>query len=97
MQKEVHFYVVGRVQGVGYRRWCQRIASKMGLSGWVRNRADGSVEVKSIGDSLVIDAILKSCLEGPSWARVDKLIPVAIPSALEVPILENEFQILSTK
>ena len=45
--KEVHFFVYGRVQGVGYRAWCVKQAKCLFLSGWVRNRANGSVEVNA--------------------------------------------------
>ena len=97
MEKEVHFYVFGRVQGVGYRRWCQRTAQQHGLCGWVRNKADGKVEVFAYGDSLTVDLFLKACLEGPLWARVDRLIPVDFSPEAIKSFCENEFKILATK
>ena len=42
--------ITGRVQGVGYRVWALRMASRLGLRGWVRNRSDGSVEALVIGE-----------------------------------------------
>ena len=39
-----HFFVRGRVQGIGYRAWAASEAARLGLEGWVRNRRDGSVE-----------------------------------------------------
>ena len=62
--------VGGRVQGVGYRESCRRQAERLGLSGWVRNRADGSVEVVFEGPSESVDAAVAWCREGPRWASV---------------------------
>jgi acylphosphatase len=65
------FVVRGRVQGVGFRWFVEREAQILGIAGWVRNNADGSVEVLAHGtrDQLLG---LRSCLnEGPRAARVD--------------------------
>ena len=62
--------VGGRVQGVGYRESCRRQAERLGLSGWVRNRADGSVEAVFEGPAGSVDAALAWCREGPRWAAV---------------------------
>jgi len=42
-EKTVRLHITGRVQAVGYRLWATRTAASLGLRGWVRNRADGSV------------------------------------------------------
>ena len=89
--KEVHFYVLGRVQGVGYRAWCTRQANAYGLSGWVRNRSDGSVEIRVKGKSEVIDMFLTECHKGPLWARVTALKPVSFPNAVIPEIEDNIF------
>ena len=86
--KEVHFFVNGRVQGVGYRAWCVRTASKFGISGWVRNRFDGTVEILAIGQEFQIDGFLKECLKGPLWANVKSLKPVQVPTAI-LPIVKE--------
>jgi acylphosphatase len=64
------FRIEGRVQGVGYRWWAQGEASRLGLSGWVRNRRDGSVELLAIGDPDAIDRLAERCRAGPAAAAV---------------------------
>ncbi|WP_142848568.1 acylphosphatase [Telmatospirillum sp. J64-1] len=68
--KTVHVRIEGRVQGVWYRAWTVGEARKLGLSGWVRNRSDGSVEALFQGSSAAVDAMLAACREGPPAARV---------------------------
>lgn len=63
--------VRGRVQGVGYRDWARREALELGLSGWVRNRRDGSVEILAAGDAAGLAALADRCRTGPCGARVD--------------------------
>ncbi len=60
----------GRVQGVGYRAWTEYTALERGLQGWVRNRADGSVEALFVGPVDVVTAMIEACWNGPSGARV---------------------------
>ena len=62
--------VEGRVQGVGYRWWTVEAARGLGLDGWVRNRADGLVEILAIGDAAAIERLSKACGEGPPGASV---------------------------
>jgi len=62
--------VEGRVQGVGYRWWAVGEAQRLGLSGWARNRRDGSVEILAIGAADAISALEDACAEGPPAARV---------------------------
>jgi acylphosphatase len=61
----------GRVQGVGYRDWLAREAGRLGLSGWVRNRGDGSVEALLAGDEPSLQVLLSACRRGPRLARVE--------------------------
>lgn len=60
--------ITGRVQGVGYRDWVLREARRRGVSGWVRNRVDGSVEALLAGDGA--PALIAACRDGPLLARV---------------------------
>ena len=69
-ERSVQLRITGRVQGVGYRAWALQIASRLGLRGWVRNRADGSVEALVIGGEAAVDRMVEACREGPFGARV---------------------------
>ena len=61
----------GRVQGVGYRWSLCAEAQRLGLSGWVRNRTDGSVEALVVGDDEAVGKMIEACRRGPLSARVD--------------------------
>ena len=65
--------VEGRVQGVGYRGWVVETARRLGLAGWVRNRADGSVEVLAIGEADNVGRLLGACSEGPAGSAVQSV------------------------
>ena len=62
--------VSGRVQGVGYRYWTIGEARRQGLDGWVRNLADGGVEILALGDPAALDRLEAACQSGPAGARV---------------------------
>jgi acylphosphatase len=62
--------IEGRVQGVGYRWWAVETAERLGLAGWVRNRAEGTVEALAIGDVAAIDQFELACRRGPQHAAV---------------------------
>jgi acylphosphatase len=63
--------VRGRVQGVGFRYTTQHEARKLGLSGWVRNRVDGTVEVEAEGAPEALETFLSFLHRGPLGAHVD--------------------------
>jgi acylphosphatase len=71
MKARVRGVVTGLVQGVGFRLFVQRQALRLGLTGWVRNRGDGSVELLAEGERNQIDALLAQCRQGPSLSEVD--------------------------
>lgn len=62
--------IAGLVQGVGYRDWMERQATRMGITGWVRNCADGTVEAFVEGDSAAVEELLRACRRGPPGASV---------------------------
>ena len=69
-RRAVHLTITGRVQGVGYRDFLDRQAKALGLSGWVRNRRDGSVEAVVVGPSPAVETIVTACRRGPPAAAV---------------------------
>ncbi len=72
--------VRGRVQGVFFRESTRRRAEALGVAGWVRNRADGSVEAVFEGAADAVEAAVDFCRSGPPAARVD-----AVDVATEAP------------
>lgn len=68
-----HIQLYGRVQGVFFRESMSRKARQMGLSGWVRNCSDGSLEALLQGDESAVAAAIEWARHGPEFARVDKI------------------------
>jgi len=71
MALQARLAITGRVQGVGYRDWAVTTGQRLGLTGWVRNRTDGSVEALVVGDDEAVGKMIEACRRGPSLARVD--------------------------
>lgn len=67
----VHVLAGGRVQGVAYRYYAEKAASRLGVSGWVRNLPDGRVEILAEGAPGPITEFLGRLEEGPRLARVE--------------------------
>ena len=63
----------GEVQGVFYRAWSAEQARDLGLSGWVRNRRDGTVEMLVAGEEAVVQRMIALCRDGPPAARVERI------------------------
>lgn len=68
-----HVIIKGRVQGVCYRAFTQEVAKKLGLTGWVRNKMDGTVEAVFDGERSKIEEAINLCWEGPSLAHVSDI------------------------
>lgn len=92
--KEVYVKIKGRVQGIGFRWFAVREAKRIGgISGWVRNEADGSVEILMSGAEDKIDEMLLSCRKGPTLSRVDSVeFVVGRRSSFLPPIEEGVFR-----
>lgn len=67
------FRLTGRVQGVGFRWWTQQTARELGLSGTVRNCADGSVEIHAEGTGDAMETFARRVQNGPRSARVQQV------------------------
>lgn len=66
----VHVVISGEVQGVGYRYSLQMVADRAGVTGWVRNRRDGTVEAELEGPASAVDDVLTWAHRGPPAASV---------------------------
>lgn len=70
MTSKLHLFIEGRVQGVGFRYATHAQACALGLTGWVRNCADGRVEAEFYGPKHRLESILTWCEHGPQGASV---------------------------
>jgi acylphosphatase len=74
--------ITGRVQNVWYRDWFVEQARAIGITGWVRNRADGSVEAVVSGSSEIIDAVVAVARQGSPASRVADVVIEDAPAQL---------------
>jgi len=91
-----HIKVIGRVQGIGFRRWAEDVGNKLNLSGWVRNSSDGSVEIMVKGEETAVSQFLQQCRKGPTFSMVLGIQPVVMPTAAPAPIEEGVFKIVAS-
>ncbi|GAB3671960.1 acylphosphatase [Salinisphaera aquimarina] len=80
-----HFTVSGRVQGVGFRAATCDTARRLGLNGWVRNLADGRVEIMASGEQTALDSLRDWLGDGPTLARVSQTIEHDTPETTDLP------------
>jgi acylphosphatase len=83
------FRVGGRVQGVGFRWFGRRLGEEIGLTGWIRNRADGDVEGEAFGSARDLDLFFSRLRLGPPAGRVDHLerdeiVRAEVPTGFEI-------------
>ena len=72
-ERTVRLRIAGAVQGVGYRYWTEETAAELGLSGWVCNRRDGTVEAVISGSADAVARMIERCREGPRAAQVNSI------------------------
>lgn len=83
--KRLRIHVTGKVQGVFYRASAQAKAKELGLNGWVRNEADGSVLIEAEGQDQKLEKLVSWCQQGPGAAQVEgvhteEIIPEGVNS-----------------
>ena len=87
--RRVHLTISGRVQGVYFRQSTKERALEYGVSGWVRNRLDGTVELVAEGESNAVNRLVSWCSVGPKMAvvegveRIDEE-PVGLPPGFDI-------------
>jgi acylphosphatase len=69
----------GTVQGVGFRYWTAEWAERLGLTGWIRNNSDGSVETEVEGDRAAVETYLEEMKSGPRYAAVGEYHKTILP------------------
>ena len=83
--RAVHVFVSGRVQGVGFRAFTHSAGQRAGVKGWVRNTADGRVELVAQGDAAAVERLLHQVRQGPTFARVDEVMVEEVPVREDLP------------
>jgi len=79
VKKAAIIKVYGRVQGVGFRFYTQKKANELEITGYVKNRPDGSVYIEAEGEENNLELFIRWCEDGPSWAHVSKLEKQYVP------------------
>ena len=87
--KRIHLTISGRVQGVYFRQSTRIKAEQLGVSGWVRNRTNGTVELVAEGPIESLNTLADWCLSGPELARVQSVervdeVAAGIPDGFDV-------------
>jgi len=87
--KRARLVVSGLVQGVGFRMFVERTAGKLGISGWVRNLPDGTVEIEAQGPETLVEELARRAAKGPSGSVVsgitkEELTPEMNPEGFSV-------------
>jgi len=74
-----HLIISGEVQGVGFRYFTMREAQRHGITGWVRNRPAGTVEIEAQGNDKRLQSFIEAVRRGPAYSEVEdtevKLLP----------------------
>ncbi len=91
-EETAHVRIHGRVQGVFYRQWTMSEARARGLSGWVRNRTDGTVEAVFKGDEAVVRDMFQACRRGSPRAFVTKIEYQLAPDAPMEEVVDGVFE-----
>lgn len=91
MTATAHIRIFGRVQGVFYRQWTMTEARDKGLSGWVRNRVDGTVEAVFKGDDAAVAEMIEACRRGSPRAFVTRVEYMVAPDAPMEDVVDGEF------
>ena len=73
----IHLQIKGKVQGVFYRVSTKKMAVALGVTGWVKNKDNGDVEVMATGSQIKLKQLADWCRQGPAGAAVHELVETA--------------------
>lgn len=90
--EQIHLFISGKVQGVGFRYATQAEARKLGLTGWVRNLPDSRVEIVAQGEPESIESLLGWCEIGPANAEVQRIDVAARAELASSPLADFEIR-----
>ena len=79
MIKSIKINIYGKVQGVGFRYCALQKANELEITGFVKNRSDGSVYIEADGETDILEKFILWCKQGPPRSRVDDIKVVDIP------------------
>lgn len=85
------YIIYGRVQGVGFRRFALRCADEYSVGGWVKNRADGNVEIEAIGNQNQISGFIDRIAQGSWFSNVEEIEEI---SSNETDDISSDFRII---
>ncbi|HIG91977.1 MAG TPA: acylphosphatase [Methylococcaceae bacterium] len=85
MKQHLKIYISGHVQGVFFRVSTQKKAHRFGITGWVRNCADGRVEIDASGEQTDMEKFINWCYQGPDSAHVSQVSTQTLPDAIASP------------
>lgn len=91
---EVCIKIIGRVQGVGFRKWFKKNALNLKLFGWVTNNSDGSVTAAIKGNDYDVEQMIALCKKGPLFSKVTEIKRLNENPNPNINILEGEFKII---
>lgn len=91
--KGLHFFIKGKVQGVGFRYFTREAALSMGLDGWVRNLENGDVECTVCGKEQTLNIFEDSLRQGPALSRVKQIIKQELPKEKFSDLINKGFHI----
>jgi acylphosphatase len=90
-KKRIHMIISGLVQGVFFRYETEKKAKELGLTGWVKNRSDGNVEIIAEGENENLLKLKEWTNGGPSYAKITKVISELKPSTGEFKDFEVKY------
>jgi len=79
MKKAIRLNIYGKVQGVGFRYSALQKAHELGITGFVKNRSDGSVYIEAEAEPEILEQFIIWCKSGPTWSTIDDVIETGIP------------------